>query len=116
AVEGHVGENKLYLGGIVAAAFEEALPPRHFLGLDLRHQPRGFRLWDERGARRLERRIAEMVIAMEMAVDHPLDRFVRDLANASDEVVAVARVLARVDHEDALAGGQDDRVRRTELE
>jgi len=110
AVEGHVGQNEPHLGRIVAAAFEEALPPRHFLGLDLFHQPRGFVLCDEGGACGLERAIAEMMISVEMAVDHPSDRLVRNSADAPDEVLAVARVLARVDHQHAFSGGEGDRI------
>src|SRR5206468_13123147 len=102
--------------GVVAAAFEEALAPRHFLWLDLFHETRGLRLRDEGGAWGLKRRVAEMVVAVEMAVDHPFDRLVREIADAPQQILAVARVLARVDHQHSVAGGENGRIRRAELE
>jgi hypothetical protein len=79
-------------------------------------KPRGFLLRHEGRAQCLERRVAEMMVAVEMAVDHPFDRLVRDLANALDEIQAIARMLAGVDHQDAVIGREDDRVRRGEFE
>jgi hypothetical protein len=47
-----------------------------------------------------------MMVAVEMTVDHPLDRLVGDFADTIDEILAIARVLARVDHEHAVVGGE----------
>jgi hypothetical protein len=51
-----------------------------------------------------------------MTVDYPLDRLVGNFADTIDEILAIARVLARVDHENAVVGGEDDGIRRSELE
>jgi hypothetical protein len=116
AVESDVGQHEPDLGWIVAAAFEEIAAPRHLLRLHLRHDTGGFALGHERGAGRFERRVAEMVVAMEMAVDHPSNRFVRQLANPLQQVLAVAGMLARVDHEHTVRRGKDDRIGGGELE
>ena len=57
-----------------------------------------------------------MVVAMEMAVDYPSDRLVRQLADALQQVLAVAGMLTRIDHQHAVRRGEDDRIRRGELE
>ena len=116
AVERDVGQDELDLARIEAAALEEIAAPGDLLRLHLLHEARGFLLRDERGAQRLERRVAEMMVAVEMAVDHPFDRLVGELADAIDEILAIARVLARVDHQHALIGREDDRIRRGEFE
>jgi hypothetical protein len=60
--------------------------------------------------------IAHVVIAMEVAVDHPFDGLVGYLADAIEEVAALARVRARVDQEHALIGDKKDRIRPAEVE
>ena len=62
---------ELHFIGIVASAFESVDAARHFLRLDQLHDPRGLLLRDERRPQRLENRIPHVMIAMEMAVDHP---------------------------------------------
>ena len=70
-----------------------------------------FFLRDDGCTERLECGIPKMMIAVKMAVDHPFDRLVGDLSNAIDEVLAVTRVLTRIDDKYAFLRDESDCIR-----
>ncbi len=109
------GTISLVSAGIEIVLLEEGLPASDLLRPGLLHQCGRIALGHEGRTQRLEGRIAEMVVAVEMAVDHPTDRLVGDLADAIDQVLAVAGMLAGVDHQHALVGHEHDRVGRVEI-
>ena len=116
AIEGHVGQHELDLGRVEAALSEPVDAARHLLRLNARHDARGFLLGDEGRAELLEHDVAHVVIAMEMAVDHPFDRLVGDLADAREQIAPLARVRAGVDQQHAVIGDEEDGVRAVEVE
>src|SRR5215213_7161176 len=109
-IERDVWRRELDLRRVVAVAFEEFLTPRHLLGKHLRQDAGGLLMRDEGRARGLERQVSKIVVAMEVAVDHPFDRLVRDFADEPEQLFALTRMLAGVDQQHALFGDEKDRV------
>ena len=115
AVEGHVGQDELHFVRVEALVLEALDAPCHFLVLHMLHEARSLGLRHECRACGLERRVAEMVVAMEVAVDHPFDRLVGDLADHIEQRLAGARMGARIDDQHALVGDHEHCVRAAEL-
>src|SRR5215475_11906309 len=116
AVKRCVGQYELYLSRVIAAAFEALNAPRHFLWLNLLHESRRFLMSDEGRTQFLKYEIPHVVVAMEMTVDDPFNRLVGHFADAIEEVAPLARVRSCVDHQHAIRGDQEHRIRPVEVE
>ena len=53
------------------------------------------------------------MVSMKMGIDHPLDRLVRDLPYAIDEVLTVPRMFAGIDRANSLIGNEESRIRKS---
>src|SRR6516164_8834985 len=53
---------------------------------------------------------------MEMTVDHPFNRLVGHLADAIEEVSPLTRVRSCIDHQHAIWGHEENRIRPFEVE
>jgi hypothetical protein len=110
-IERDVGQHRLHFRRIEVERLEKREPALEFELLVLDHAGDDVAVRDDGRASRLERRIAVIVIAMRVGVDHPLDRLIGDFADALDEIAAVRRMLTRVDDEHALGRHQEAGVR-----
>src|SRR5258706_7976402 len=116
AVKRCVGQYELHLDRVIAAAFEALNAPRHFLWLNLPHEARRFLMSDEGRTQFLKYGIPHVVIAMEMTVDHPSNRLVGHFADAIEEVAPLMRVRSCIDHQHAICGDEEYRIRPIEVE
>src|SRR5262249_25892787 len=101
---------------VIAAAFEALNAARHFLWLNLLHESRRFLVSDEGRTQFLKYGIPHVVIAMEMTVDHPFYGLVGHLADAIEEVAPLTRVGWCIDHQHAMWGHEENRIRPFEVE
>ena len=109
-IERYVGQYGFHFGRIEIERFEKREAALELKLLVLDHTGDDIAVRNYGGAGRLERRIAVEMVAVRVGVDHPPDRLVGDPADALDQIAAVRRMLARIDHQHALVRHQESRI------
>ena len=97
----YTGSTSFHFGGIELPLPEISLAPFHLDGKVRLHHARRVAVRNESRAFALEHGIAEVVVAVRVGVDDPLDGLVRNLADGREQFFGAPGVLARVDNQRA---------------